>query len=725
MERRLLISVAILLFITGMWIKPGFAQDGTWDVPIWLEDGRWGLSAVEVRGQIFLTGGINGDWFGTSTKEVLVYDVETNTFLKAADLPAGRNGHGSCYIRGSVYVFGGKEGANTEATNTVYSVRPTNLSNEWTAHNNMPISVCDFGLATYDNRVYIFGGSKKMFGVAPYNSTFMYNPATDTWEQKADMPTARSGLGAVVMDDKIYCIGGVASYDGGSGDNSDQIWYDIVEIYDPATDTWSTGAPMSTFHAWYGLVGLKGLIYAVNSYYSWNVNEAYNPFEDEWTTISKCNHQRGYATACAMGDSVIYAFGGISNDNIDRVVQVEKFKPHETQEKRGLWTTIAEIDTARCMVPAVSHEGKIYLPGGFCQASGRCLDKVSVFDPATTSFDVLPPLPQARNGHGAAFLDGHLYVFGGKTAFSSGAAQKQVWMFDPDSSKWIAKAPMPANCHFGCAILDDKAYIVGGAKSYIGNRLKSLYVYDPKTDSWEQKANMQFARVEVCAVAFEGKIWALGGFTDEVEGVKIVEIYDPQTDTWQRGKDLRYGHTAGSASVVDGKIYMTGGWKGQEFIEVFDPKMNVWNPVKRMHQSRAYHTTCTVNGKMYALGGLRSGSAPYYVLGIEEFDPLAVDTDVHTYPKEKVVAHFGLKQNYPNPFNPSTTITYNVAQPGKVKLTVYNALGQGVAELVNDFQVEGSHSVTFDASHLSTGIYFYQLQVEGRFSEKKKMLLLK
>jgi hypothetical protein len=97
----------------------------------------------------------------------------------------------------------------------------------------------------------------------------------------------------------------------------------------------------------------------------------------------------------------------------------------------------------------------------------------------------------------------------------------------------------------------------------------------------------------------------------------------------------------------------------------------------------------------------------------------------NTTAESEVPHNFVVEQNYPNPFNPTTTITYNVAQSGKVKLTVYNALGQGVAELVNDFQVEGSHSVTFDASHLSTGIYFYQVQVEGRFSEKKKMMLLK
>ncbi len=93
--------------------------------------------------------------------------------------------------------------------------------------------------------------------------------------------------------------------------------------------------------------------------------------------------------------------------------------------------------------------------------------------------------------------------------------------------------------------------------------------------------------------------------------------------------------------------------------------------------------------------------------------------------EKSVPQDFILKNAYPNPFNPLTTIAYNLPQPGNVKLTVYNALGQEVAELINDFKVEGSHSVTFDAQHLSTGIYFYQLQINGEFSARKKMLYLK
>ncbi|MCG8372797.1 MAG: T9SS type A sorting domain-containing protein, partial [Balneolales bacterium] len=79
---------------------------------------------------------------------------------------------------------------------------------------------------------------------------------------------------------------------------------------------------------------------------------------------------------------------------------------------------------------------------------------------------------------------------------------------------------------------------------------------------------------------------------------------------------------------------------------------------------------------------------------------------------------------YPNPFNPSTTITYQVKDPGMVTLTVYNLLGQAVQVLVNEHQTVGSYSALFDASSLASGFYFYRLEVND-FVNTKKMMLIK
>jgi len=80
--------------------------------------------------------------------------------------------------------------------------------------------------------------------------------------------------------------------------------------------------------------------------------------------------------------------------------------------------------------------------------------------------------------------------------------------------------------------------------------------------------------------------------------------------------------------------------------------------------------------------------------------------------------------NYPNPFNPSTIISYQIPDDGLVTLKVFDALGREVKTLVNEFKSQGKYSVSFDASNLTSGVYFYQLRA-GDFVSIKKMILMK
>jgi hypothetical protein len=97
--------------------------------------------------------------------------------------------------------------------------------------------------------------------------------------------------------------------------------------------------------------------------------------------------------------------------------------------------------------------------------------------------------------------------------------------------------------------------------------------------------------------------------------------------------------------------------------------------------------------------------------------------NVKSNPKT-VIADYQLEQNYPNPFNPSTSIAFALAKTGEVKLQIFNALGQNVATLVNGKMPAGSHSVTWDARNVPSGIYFYKFEA-GAFSQTRKMVLMK
>ncbi|MFZ5433666.1 MAG: T9SS type A sorting domain-containing protein [Calditrichota bacterium] len=93
-------------------------------------------------------------------------------------------------------------------------------------------------------------------------------------------------------------------------------------------------------------------------------------------------------------------------------------------------------------------------------------------------------------------------------------------------------------------------------------------------------------------------------------------------------------------------------------------------------------------------------------------------------PRTMMPEAYSLKQNYPNPFNPTTQLVYDLADAGLVRLTVYNVMGQQVAELVNRTMPAGHHELTFDGSGLASGLYLYRLEVNG-FADEKKMVLMK
>jgi photosystem II stability/assembly factor-like uncharacterized protein len=92
---------------------------------------------------------------------------------------------------------------------------------------------------------------------------------------------------------------------------------------------------------------------------------------------------------------------------------------------------------------------------------------------------------------------------------------------------------------------------------------------------------------------------------------------------------------------------------------------------------------------------------------------------------------FELRQNYPNPFNPSTILSYSVPERSKVRLSIFNTLGQQVSQIVNDTKEAGYYENSFNASQLSSGIYFYRIEATSEsnasktFEDTKKMVLMR
>ncbi|MCK4695853.1 MAG: T9SS type A sorting domain-containing protein, partial [Candidatus Cloacimonetes bacterium] len=111
--------------------------------------------------------------------------------------------------------------------------------------------------------------------------------------------------------------------------------------------------------------------------------------------------------------------------------------------------------------------------------------------------------------------------------------------------------------------------------------------------------------------------------------------------------------------------------------------------------------------------------------------PIIYDTDFVDVSDDVISAnHTNLYQNYPNPFNPATTFYFSIPEETNVDLSIYNIKGQHVKTLVNDIKPAGEHSIIWDRSDnnkipVSSGVYFYKLNVNSKTEAVKKCLLLK
>ncbi|NOS86379.1 MAG: T9SS type A sorting domain-containing protein, partial [Ignavibacteria bacterium] len=108
---------------------------------------------------------------------------------------------------------------------------------------------------------------------------------------------------------------------------------------------------------------------------------------------------------------------------------------------------------------------------------------------------------------------------------------------------------------------------------------------------------------------------------------------------------------------------------------------------------------------------LNSGKGTYFPVGINN-NNTGIPSD------------YSLSQNYPNPFNPVTNIKFSIPAASEVKLAVYDMLGREVSLLANSRFDAGSYTIDYDASNLTSGIYFYTISA-GSFIETKKMILVK
>jgi N-acetylneuraminic acid mutarotase len=294
-------------------------------------------------------------------------------------------------------------------------VKPVSATNDvtedsWVGLEPLPTIRRDLGVAVVDGKIYAIGGRNDNGWLSTNEE---YDPVTDTWTTKTPMPTPRSDFGIAVVQNKIYCIGGIIDYDwSGYGKG---ILCAVNEVYDPLTDTWENKTSMPTERQRPLANAVNGKIYLIGGFQYRNlpppqttiqleVNEVYDPETDSWTTKTPMPNTSSGPVSTTV-DNKIFIISGFQT-SLTQVYDAES----------DTWSQGADIPTAVGLAGAGATTGemapkRIYVIGGYPSYDEEPLNQI--YDPQTDTWVSGRQMLTARHSLGMAVVNDTLFAIGG------------------------------------------------------------------------------------------------------------------------------------------------------------------------------------------------------------------------------------------------------------------------------------------------------------------------
>jgi N-acetylneuraminic acid mutarotase len=299
------------------------SAEGTWTTRADMPTGRWEHDTSVVNGEIYVIGGAGPLYQALGTVEV--YDPVTDTWTEKSEMPTARQGLSISVVNDKIYAIGGAESSmpsysKVETFPTVEEYDPA--ADTWNEKSPMPSARSWHSANVVDGKIYIIGGTQ---GSTPgYNyvlAVAVYDPATDSWTQKGDAPREIGFASGSVVDGKIYIIGGLGEPQ-------------RVDEYDPATDTWTVKSEMPTKRSELSTSILEGKIYAIGGFSGASIFssglatlDVYDPATDSWTTASDMPTGR-FGAYSSVVDGKMYVFGGLDHYPSSAYGIVEVYDPN-------------------------------------------------------------------------------------------------------------------------------------------------------------------------------------------------------------------------------------------------------------------------------------------------------------------------------------------------------------------------------------------------------------
>jgi N-acetylneuraminic acid mutarotase len=279
---------------------PGDVAPGTWAerAPLLTPNSEFAVAAVD--GKIYVLGGYPSTRVTVNT--VQVYDTATNTWSYGPPLPQVNNHGMAAAVGGHIYLIGGQTTPEGDQSyvDTVYQLDPARGT--WVTKAPMPTKRSAGVALVLGTKIYVAGGRP------PRGNDFaVYDTATDHWEALPNLPTQRNHIAGAVIDSRIHVVSGRLGYSFVDPQTA------VHEVYDPATRTWSSAAPMLRPRS-----GINGVL-AQGCFYVWGGEwaeglfpdvDVYDPRNDRWTHLADMPVPVHGVTGGAYINGLIYATGG-------------------------------------------------------------------------------------------------------------------------------------------------------------------------------------------------------------------------------------------------------------------------------------------------------------------------------------------------------------------------------------------------------------------------------
>ena len=698
-------------------------------------------SGVAASGYLYSIGGNTTSLLGT---ECYKYNVATNTWTPIASLPAGRRVLTTANVGNFIYAIGGSDMSSVYQS-TVYKYDIA--LDSWSTVAPLPIAIAWGKAVGYNNRIYFAGGVDAASTVL--SSVYVYDVTANTWSAGTSMPGPKfGGAFSIVGNQLIYVAGADATV------ISSSVYVGTIDGGNPLTITWATASdypgikeltyseyagclselirpdyevikkeqlsieavayPPGTMYRFDGAPwGADGMIVANGSPTSaWvpadpNPTYVYKPSSDTW-------EKQADVPIPVLGASL----GTVNTGSIWKLVIASGLGAVEQNATQIYTADLGSAPTTFQLTVSVNNGWNMVSIPGLHPVDQNVLTWWSGKDPAAGVFRFSGgylPVTVATPGQGYWMKHSGVRVYNTGDEWPAGGINIVSHNSITGATGWNLIGGYEQTVLTSGITTTPGGLQTGQVFGYSGGYTPAVNLV-PGYGYWIKLTGP--GQINIPSLLFNGP-------------AKIVE---KNTDDWGKiiitdnsGKSYTLYTVKGEVNLSDFDLppappegmfdVRFGSGRYAELLSAANQTIEL-NSLEYPVKVKVENANIKLQDETGKIVNERVKPGEEIVIASSFINKLLVSSNV-------IPDKYALEQNYPNPFNPSTKIEFSLPEDvNNVTLTIYNALGQRVAELVNSKMEAGKYSYLWNAGNVATGMYIYELRTD-KFVSVKKMMLLK